>query len=115
MNSFSLFDSIKLAKKKFFRASQWELKLAIRILIGFLVLYFLAAFLILGIGGYYILVKENPDKDPVFIINPILALYFAADLVIRYFFQSIPVTEVKPLMLLPIPKKRIVRGVLIRS
>lgn len=115
MNSFSLFDSIKFAKKKFFRAPQWELKLAIRILIGFLALYFLAVFLILGIGGYYILVKENPDKDPVFIINPILALYFAADLVIRYFFQSIPVTEVKPLMLLPIPKKRIVRGVLVRS
>ena len=115
MNSFSIYDSLKFSKKKFFRASQWELKLVIRILIGFLVLYFLAAFMFLGVGGYYILTKENPEKNPIFIVNTLIGLYFMMDLLLRYFFQSIPVTEVKPLLLLPIPKKGIIRVVLIRS
>ena len=53
MASYSVIDSIKLSKKKFFRAPQWELKLAIRILIGIVVLYFLAAFLFLGVGIYF--------------------------------------------------------------
>jgi len=115
MNSFSVLDSLKFSKKKFFRAPQWELKLVVRILIGFLVLYFLAVFLFLGVGGYYILTKESPEKNPIFIINTLLGLYFFADLIVRYFFQSLPVTEVKPLLLLPIPKKEIIQIVLTRS
>ena len=115
MKSFSLLDSFSLTKKNFFRAPQWELKLAVRILMGFLILYFLTAFLFLGIGGFYLLTKENPESDPILLINPLLGLYFIVDIVVRYFFQSIPVTEVKPLLILPISKKEIVNGVLWRS
>lgn len=115
MKSFSLLDFLSLSKKKFFRAPQWQFKLAIRIFLGFVVLYFLVAFLFLGIGGYYLLKKQNPETDPIFLINSFLGLYFAVDLLIRYFFQAIPVTEVKALLLLPITKRVIVRGVLLRS
>ena len=115
MKPFSLFDSLSLSRKKFFRALQWEFKLAIRILLGFVVLYFLVAFLFLGIGGYFLLKKQNPETDPIFLINSFLGIYFAVDLLIRYFFQAIPVTEVKPLLLLPITKRVIIRGVLVRS
>ena len=115
MKSFSLLDSFFLTKKNFFRAPQWELKLAVRILMGFLILYFLTAFLFLGIGGFYLLAKENPESDPILLINPLLGLYFIVDIVVRYFFQSIPVTEVKPLLILPISKKEIFNGVLWRS
>ena len=115
MKPFSLFDSLSLSRKKFFRALQWEFKLAIRILLGFVVLYFLVAFLFLGIGGYFFLKKQNPETDPIFLINSFLGIYFAVDLLIRYFFQAIPVTEVKPLLLLPITKRVIIRGVLVRS
>ena len=115
MKPFSLFDSLSLSRKKFFRAPQWEFKLAIRILLGFVVLYFLVAFLFLGIGGYFLLKKQNPETDPIFLINSFLGIYFAVDLLIRYFFQAIPVTEVKPLLLLPITKRVIIRGVLVRS
>ena len=104
MKSFSLLDFLNLSKKKFFRAPQWQFKLAIRIFLGFVVLYFLVAFLFLGIGGYYLLKKQNPETDPIFLINSFLGLYFAVDLLIRYFFQAIPVTEVKALLLLPITK-----------
>jgi|TARA_A200000159_G_scaffold164106_1_gene192499 hypothetical protein len=115
MKPFSLFYSLSLSRKKFFRAPQWEFKLAIRILLGFVVLYFFLAFLFLGIGGYYLLKKQNPETDPIFLINSFLGIYFAVDLLIRYFFQAIPVTEVKPLLLLPITKRVIIHGVLVRS
>ena len=115
MKPFSLIDSLNFSRKKFFRAPQWEFKLAIRILLGFVVLYFLVAFLFLGIGGYYLLKKQNPETDPIFLINSFLGIYFAVDLLIRYFFQAIPVTEVKSLLLLPITKRVIIRGVLVRS
>ena len=43
--SISLKQSLYLTKKKFFRAPQWELKMAARIFIGFLTLCFLLVFL----------------------------------------------------------------------
>ena len=115
MKRFSLTDLMSIRKKKFFRAPQWELKLAVRIFLGFVVLYFLAVFLSLGIGGYYLLTKHYPDTDPILLINPFLGFYFAVDLMLRYFFQALPVTEVKSLLLHPISKKAIVQGVLLRS
>ena len=108
-------ESLGLSKKKFFRAPQWELKLAVRILIGFLALYFLVAFLFLGIGLFFILRKEFPEQDPVSIINQWIIFYFGADILARYFLQNPPVTDVKTLLIQPIPKKRIIRGVLLRS
>ena len=108
-------ESLDLSKKKFFRAPQWELKLAVRILIGFLALYFLVAFLFLGIGLFFILRKEFPEQDPVSIINQWIIFYFGADILARYFLQNPPVTDVKTLLIQPISKKRIIRGVLLRS
>ena len=115
MASFSVIDSFKLSKKKFFRAPQWELKLAIRILIGFLVLYFLAAFLFLGIGIYFIVQKTVPDQNPVFFVNEFLIYYFGIELLIRYFVQNLPITDIKPLLVQPISKNKIVQGVMLRS
>jgi len=115
MASYSVIDSIKLSKKKFFRAPQWELKLAIRILIGIVVLYFLAAFLFLGVGIYFIAQKSAPEQNPVFLINQFLIYYFGIDLLIRYFVQNLPITDIKPLLIQPISKNKIVQGVLLRS
>jgi hypothetical protein len=64
---------------------------------------------------FFLLKKQNPETDPIFSINSFLGIYFAVDLLIRYFFQAIPVTEVKQLLLLPITKRVIIRGVIVRS
>ena len=61
--------SFSLSKKKFFRAPQWELKLVARILIGFLILYFLVAFLALGVGLFFIIRKFFPDQEPVSVVT----------------------------------------------
>ncbi len=115
MAPYSILESFRLSKKKFFRAPQWELKLAVRIFIGFIALYFLASFLFLGIGAYFIAQKKAPDQDPVFFINSFLAYYFSMELLIRYFVQNIPVTEIKPLLIQPISKNKIVQSVMLRS
>ena len=115
MASYSVFENFRLSKKKFFRAPQWELKLSVRILLGFVALYFLASFLLLGISAYFIAQKIAPNEDPVFFVNGFLVYYLGVDLLIRYFVQSLPVTEIKPLLIQPIAKSKIVLSVLLRS
>ena len=107
--------SFFLSKKKFFRAPQWELKLAARIFIGFLILYFLVAFLALGVGLFFIIRKFFPDQEPVSVVNQWMLYFFAVDFLFRYFFQNPPVTDVKSFLLQPITKSQIVRRVMFRS
>ncbi|MDA9879673.1 DUF5687 family protein, partial [Flavobacteriaceae bacterium] len=64
-----------MQKKIFFRAPQWELKLAIQILLGFLVLYFLAVFLFLGIGIYFLIKKTDPTANAILFLNQYMIYY----------------------------------------
>ena len=104
-----------ISRKKFLRAPQLEAKLAIKILMGFVVLYFGGSLLLGGIVIYPALEKQFPEEDPISIINSILILIIIFELIIRYFLQQLPVTEIKSFLLLPVSKKRIVRNVLLRS
>tara|TARA_B100000767_G_C19778375_1_gene544297 strand:- start:3114 stop:4580 length:1467 start_codon:yes stop_codon:yes gene_type:complete len=110
--SSSLFN---LGLKKFLRAPQLEAKLAIKVLMGLLFLYFAGSFLFGGIVIYPALSKKFPEQDAISIINSTLALIFIFELIIRYFLQQLPVTEIKSLLMLSIPKNRIIRNVLLRS
>ena len=105
----------QLSRKKFMRAPQLEAKLAIKILMGFVVLYFGGSLLFTGIAVYPILSDQFPERDAISVINSVLVLIFILELIIRYFLQQLPVTEIKSFLLLSIPKKRIIRNVLFRS
>ena len=105
----------QLSRKKFMRAPQLEAKLAIKILMGFVVLYFGGSLLFAGIAVYPILSDQFPERDAISVINSVLVLIFILELIIRYFLQQLPVTEIKSFLLLSIPKKRIIRNVLFRS
>ena len=72
-------------------------------------------FLIMGISLFPILKKEFPNTDPFQIVNDIFFYWVLADLVIRFFFQKLPVMSVKPLLTLPIKKSKIVHYVLGKS
>ena len=102
----------QLSRKKFMRAPQLEAKLAIKILMGFVVLYFGGSLLFAGIAVYPILSDLLPERDAISVINSVLVLIFILELIIRYFLQQLPVTEIKSFLLLSIPKKRIIRNVL---
>jgi len=89
--------------------------MVINILMVFFALYFIAIFLGLGFGLLFILKKAYPDQDPFVVANGFIFYWIIADLLIRFFFQKLPVMSVKPLLTLPIKRSTIVNYVLGKS
>ncbi|GAB2762666.1 DUF5687 family protein [Actinomadura fibrosa] len=82
---------------------------------AFVALYFSVVFLSLGFALYPILKKMLPEADPIQVVNSGILLWFAAELVIRFMLQTLPVLNIKPLLTAPIPKKKVVNYVLVKS
>ena len=93
--------------RAFFRSASFAANLAIKILMGFMALYFTVVFLAMGIAAFY-LIREELNTDPLLMINRFLIYYLLFDLIIRLFLQKIPVINIKPLLLMPIKKATIV-------
>jgi hypothetical protein len=74
---------------------------------GFMAIYFMVIFIAAGVGVFFLL-KEEFHLEPLATVNKFLIYYLVADLVIRYFFQKMPVTNIKPLLNLPIKRDTIV-------
>lgn len=108
-------DFIRLEWKQFIRSSYWQKSIALNIFLVFIALYFIAVFLGLGLGLYPILKDQFPDKDPFKLVNQFLFFWFLADLLMRFFFQKLPVMSIKPLLTLPLKKSSIVHYVLGKS
>lgn len=108
-------DFIRLEWKQFIRSSYWQKSVAINIFLVFIALYFILVFLGLGIALFPILKEKIPEKDPFEIVNQFLFFWFLADLLMRFFFQKLPVMTVKPLLSLPVRKNQIVHYVLGKS
>ncbi|CAD0006261.1 MULTISPECIES: DUF5687 family protein [Flavobacterium] len=97
---------IYLEWKAFTRSASFGANLAMKILIGFLMVYFSIIFVGMGIGAFYILKKMN--LEPLLTVNKFLIYYFLFDLVVRLLMQAIPVLNIKPLLVLPFKKPTIV-------
>ncbi len=106
---------LKLEWKQYFRSSHWQKGIALKIIMGFFVLYFLVVFLAIGIGGYFLLKKEFPESDPLQIVNSYLIFAILGDLIARYLLQKLPIMNIKPLLILPIKKTKLVHYVLGKS
>lgn len=70
-------------------------------------LYFLLVFLGLGVGAYYIIEKAGWG-DPLEVVNRFMVYYLVLDLNLRYMLQKMPVTNIRPLLYLPVKKNQIV-------
>lgn len=92
--------------KAFLRSKSFATSLILKILMVLGVIYFAVCFLFIGVGAFYILKKAN--LEPLATVNKFLIYYLFIDLVIRYFFQKIPVMNIRPLLALPIKKTTIV-------
>lgn len=97
---------IKLEWKSFRRSASFGSNLALKIIMGLAALYFIGCFAILGTAVFFILKKEG--LEPLVTINKYLIYYVLIDLIIRYFLQKMPVTNIKPLLVLPIKRSSIV-------
>ena len=106
---------INLEWKSFFRSASFGKGLALKILMGFLALYFITLFLGMGVLLYPGLKKLYPNQDPLIIVNSFIFYWILGDLIFRFFFQKLPVMSVKPLLTLPIKRNKIVSYVLGKS
>ena len=106
---------IALEWKSFFRSASFGKSLAIKILMGFFALYFLIMFLIIGVALFPAINEIYPENDPFLIVNGFVFYWVLADLLMRFFFQKLPVMSIKPLLTLPIKKSKIVHYVLGKS
>lgn len=106
---------LKLEWKQFFRSASFGKSIGLKLLMGFFALYLLVIFLSLGIGGYFILRKEFPEKDPFILVNQFMIFAIISDLIFRYLMQKIPVMDIKPMLILPIKKSKLVNFVLSKS
>lgn len=106
---------LSLEWKSFFRSASFGKSLGIKIFMGLLALYFLSMFLFIGFFMDKILKKVYPDIDPLVAFNGLIFFWILGDLLVRFFFQKLPVMSVKPLLTLPIKRKSIVNYVLGKS
>jgi Family of unknown function (DUF5687) len=99
--------------KSFLRSATFKQNLAFKILMGFVVLYFAIIFLSLGIMLYYIL--EKLKLEPLQTVNKFFIYYVAMDLMVRFFMQKMPTLYIKNLLVLPIPKNKVVHFTLSKT
>lgn len=69
-------------------------------------IYFSLIFIGMGVGAFYVL--KDMKLEPLVTVNKFLIYYFLFDLIIRLLLQSIPVLNIKPLLVLPFKKPTIV-------
>ena len=106
---------LQLEKKQYFRSSYWQKSIVINIFLGLFALYLILVFSGLGIGGFYILRKEFPTQDPLVLVNSFLLYAIIGDLMFRFLMQKLKILNVKPLLIVPIPKSKIIHYVLVKS
>ncbi|WP_299761695.1 DUF5687 family protein [uncultured Dokdonia sp.] len=97
---------LNLEWKAFFRSASFQVNLFLKILMGLGALYFIFVFVGLGVGLFFGLQKM--ELEPLVTVNKFLIYYFVADLIARYFFQKMPVINIKPMLLMPFKKSKIV-------
>lgn len=97
---------IYLEWKSFTRSASFATNLALKIFMGFIVLYFTLVFLALGVGAFYFLKEMN--LEPLVFVNKYLVYYFLMDLIVRLMLQAIPVMNIRPLLALPFKRSTIV-------
>jgi len=101
--------------KAFWRSRGAGKALIFRLLVGFVLLYFLATGLALGLYMPEILLHFFPGQDLVTVFCSLLLYYFSIDLVVRFLFQDLPVLATRPYLLQNISRRRLVSFVDIRS
>ena len=98
---------ISLEWKSFIRSASLGTNIAMKILMGLAALYFIGVFTLAGVGVFF-LIKEEAHLEPLITVNKFIIYYLVGDLVIRYFFQKMPVMNIKPLLTLPVKRNTIV-------
>ena len=106
---------ISLEWRSFLRSASFGKSVAIKIFMGLMALYFIAMFLGMGLVMYPALKKVFPEQDPLLVLNGFLFYWILSDVMLRFFFQKLPIMSVKPLLTLPVKRGKVVNYVLGKS
>ncbi|MHA7942493.1 DUF5687 family protein [Formosa sp. 3Alg 14/1] len=106
---------LSLEWKQFTRSASFGKTLGLKLIMVFFALYFIVMFLFLGVAMYPLLKKLFPENDPFVVFNGFIFYWILGDLLMRFFFQKLPVMSVKPLLTVPIKRMNIVNFVLGKS
>ncbi len=104
-----------LNRKSFFRSSNWQRSVGIKILVGFFVFYLSISLLILGFTIPEILKEYFPGQNVISAFNQHLLYYIIFSAILRQLFQEIPIVNSIPLLVLPFRKKKIARHLVNKS
>ncbi len=77
--------------------------------------FWLAYLLLLGILIPQVIKEEMPGIPPYHLFNRGMIYLLTLDFLLRFIYQKIPTQEIKPYLLFPIPKKRLIHFFLLRS
>ncbi|WP_439880240.1 DUF5687 family protein [Pontibacter sp. MBLB2868] len=97
------------------RSSVFQKSIVLNVIMGLLILYFGAIFLVIGFNLGELLTKLSPGKNPVDLFNGSLLFYFLIDLFFRFMLQELPVLVIQPYLHLPVSKSKLVHFVLLKS
>ncbi len=101
--------------KESLRSSIWQKNMALNILLGIFMLYFIVNFLILGLFSDKILMEIFPDENPVNKFNSLLLYFMGIDLIIRFMGQNLPTLSIQPYLHLPVKRAKLMHYMLGRS
>lgn len=82
---------------------------------GFIGFYIAISLLAFGLVGGELIKKFFPSEDLLIVAGACLIYYLPVDILVRYFFQKYPSIEVRPYLLLPIPRTKISSYLLLKS
>ncbi|MCF8713659.1 hypothetical protein JM658_02375 [Joostella atrarenae] len=94
--------------KAFFRSASFSSNLVMKIFMGFMALYMIATFSVMGGAAYYV-IEEKLELNALEVVSRFLMYYLVLDLLFRYMLQKMPVVNIKPLLYLPFKKGKIVQ------
>ena len=95
--------------KAFWRSKNTGKSIAIRIVMGIFILYFLVNVLVVGFFMDTFLEKAFPKADIVMSFCGIILLYYLFDLFMRLQFQELPTLRVQPYLQLPVKRNSVIR------
>lgn len=99
---------LSLEWKAFLRSKSFAGNVAIKVFMAIGAIYFTLVFLALGFFSFDMIKDSGLASDPLELISKYLIYYIVFDLVIRLFFQKIPVINIRPLLPLPVKRSTIV-------
>lgn len=109
------FKLLTLEWKSFFRSASFGRGVGVKLLLGFMAIYFFIAFLGLGLGLYFVLEKQFSTQEPIVLVNSFLLFWFLGELSIRFVLQNLPLMEIKPFLTLRLERKKIINSLLWKS